>query len=115
VRLCSAELPAEARPVCVFIPSGRTKLCLAIDKVAFSWAISISRRQIRWNSAFVPCADRIPVGRGDLVETSQLDVLWLIQTDSASLVLIFCSGLQGVVDVCLGLGSHYFVFSNVLW
>jgi hypothetical protein len=31
--------------------------------------------------ALVPCADRIPVGRGDLVETSQQFVLWLILTD----------------------------------
>ena len=31
---------AEARPFTMRIPSGRTKLCLAIDKVAFAWAMS---------------------------------------------------------------------------
>ena len=55
-------------PSTMRIPSGRTKLCLAIDKVAFAWAMSaIDPMEL----ALVPCADRIPVGRGDLVETSQ--------------------------------------------
>ena len=66
------------------IPSGRTKLCLAIDKVAFAWAMSaIDPMEL----ALVPCADRIPVGRGDLVETSQQFVLWLIQTERAYFTL----------------------------
>ena len=91
------------------IPSGRTKLCIAIDKVAFAWAMSaIDPMEL----ALVPCADRIPVGRGDLVETSQQFVLWLILTDRASLDLFYFKRTAGVVDVCLGLGSHYCVFTK---
>jgi hypothetical protein len=52
------------------------------------------------------------VCRGDLVETSQQFVLWLIQTERASLDLFYFKRTAGVVDVCLGLGSHYCVFTK---
>ena len=84
-------------PSTMRIPSSRPKLCLAIDKVVFSWAISFAWQQIRWNSAFVPCTDRIPVGRGDLIETSQHDVSWLIQINRPcfSGPIFFVAGCRG--------------------
>jgi hypothetical protein len=60
------------------------------------------------------------VGRGDLVETSQQFVLWLILTDRASLDLFIFKRTAGVVEVWLGLGPKkkfdaLTVDARVLW
>jgi hypothetical protein len=94
------------------IPSGRTKLCHAIDKSShlLGYLGDRSDGTPPWYRAQI-------VSRLAGAISSRLVkqfVLGLIQTDRASLDLFFFSGLQGVVDVCLGRGSHYCVFIKLV-